>query len=140
MASPRPDDRIEWLPLTTVYSTAEARELLALLTDAKVRTRIEAAGDGGPWTIEVPGAEVPVASGVAEHFLRWFRAPPEGDADDSEVLAALDEPVEPEFAERVERERSSHSHRNHSSALVAIIALAVGLGLMLWYIATLLLR
>jgi len=37
--------------------------------------------------IAVPEPEVPVAAGVADHFLDWFRIRPEGEATLEEILA-----------------------------------------------------
>ncbi|MBK8979079.1 MAG: hypothetical protein IPM29_24550 [Planctomycetes bacterium] len=138
-AAAEPDD---WELLTVLHDARLARELLDLLHDARVPCRLLTAGAGGvpegAFGIAVPPAELPVATGVADRLLGWFRHDAEGDADLDEIHRAFDEPDEPEFRERLAAERRSRGARLSVAGLLVGVGLAGAFGFALWQLARLL--
>ena len=135
MTSDPRDDEIDWAPLATVPTVAEARELMRLLEAARIDAQLLGSGIESTWTVLVPSAEVPVAAGVAERFLPWFAPESEGETGAEECLAALDQPHEEEFAEALARERNSGRRRHRVLAAGAVLLVGTGLVFMIWQIA-----
>ncbi len=136
MPSTGPADDARWQALASELTLAEARELVELLEAAKVGARLVEIRGGESWAVAVPDADVPVAAGVAEHFLDWFRPEAEGDVDEAECVAALDDPHEPDFESQLERERRSRTNQRRLLAAGITLAAVSVLGVIAFRIAT----
>lgn len=129
-----------WHAVATLPDPRQARELAALLRDAGMPVRVETVDgsnripgvtpdyDPRSFVVLVPEDEVPVAIGVAERVLPWFGTAVEGELSEADVLAALGEPHEAEFAESLEAERARRARRERvtgGAILVFVLALVV---------------
>ena len=84
---PAPDDHgDDWVPVVSVGSASELREVLALLVAAKIPVRPMAEPALATYAVLVPAAEVEVAAGVIDHFL----VERQGDAEHAEIVAELE--------------------------------------------------
>ena len=115
---PPEEARDDWVELTQVAESADAAAIMDLLRRAKVPARLDTGAADAPsadplvlggattWVVEVPAVELPVAAGVIDHFLGGLRHQPEGDLDEAAILAAMQEPDDPEFAAAVAEDRA----------------------------------
>lgn len=141
------DDDV-WVDFSVLYDMGRARELLEILQGAGIACRLSYGGGAhieledaarsamgpdrapvGAWLITVPEREEPVAHGVADQLIGWWGEHPEleGDATPEEIAEALLTPTDedPEFAERLARERAGADMRSRVLGLIAVSAVLI---------------
>lgn len=120
------DEGHPWVPVVSVSSSAELREVLELLVAAKLQVRPMAEPATASYAVLVPAADVEVAAGVIDHFLVEHQ----GNAEHAEIVAELEAYANRSIdaPEEEARRAEAEARRRRRALIVALLAAVAFMG------------
>ncbi len=114
------DEEHAWVPVVSVSSSAELREVLELLVAAKIPVRPMAEPARSSYAVLVPASEVEVAAGVIDHFLVEHQ----GNAEQAEIVAELEAHANRciDAPDEVARRAAAEARARRRALFVAVLA------------------